>query len=84
MTNPINFNRLTKKQQAVLGQIACDNDAGHHPQTVESLLKRGLITSYKQNLGGWPPIAIIRYEMPISVHIQWCAWCAEQVGELDD
>ena len=28
----------------------------------------------------WQSITVQEYDIPVAVHAQWCAWCAEQEG----
>lgn len=74
---------LTAAQRDVLGQIAISQDGGHHPKVLAALEDKGLIVGYRQMLGGHPPLEVIRWVLPIGVHIQWAAWCAEQPDEED-
>lgn len=71
----IDFSKLTTAQLETLGRIAMNNDRFVNNRTADALVKRGLIESYKENLGGRLPVVITRYRMPIDVHIQWCSWC---------
>lgn len=87
------FDRLSQKQKDVLGQISINNDGGHHPRTVESLLKLGLIVEGEQEIGTrLGKMKIKRYSMPLHVHVVWCAWCElhwkdgltpEEIAELE-
>jgi hypothetical protein len=72
---------LTPAQRDVLGLIAINQDAGHHPATLAALAQRGLIVGYRQTLPGFPPVEITRWEVPVDVHIQWAEWCAAQPDE---
>ncbi len=70
---------LPKKQREVLDQICCENDSGHHPKTLHSLVVKGLINRFSQQIG-----ASIIYRFNISspaVHIAWCELCAEENPE---
>ena len=80
----INFDRLSKRQIHVLEQIATNNDGGHPQRTLDSLEAKGYIVGQLQYLSGFPPVAVIRYSVPIPVHIAWCQWCAEQQTEDED
>jgi hypothetical protein len=72
-----NFSKLTKNQRHVLGLIAMGEDGGHSDRTLDSLVKRGLIERQEQSFGDGLG-SIYRYSMPLSVHMAWCAWCAER------
>ena len=68
------FRKLSKKQLAVFEQIAINNDEGHHPFTLKSLVKRGLITERREEwVWGW----VWRYDVPLGVHAEWCQWCED-------
>ncbi len=73
----IDFGKLKPHWREVLGRIAINDDRFVNNRTADALVKRGLIESYKENLGGRLPVVITRYRMPLDIHIQWCSWCAE-------
>lgn len=75
--------KLTKVQREALDTIGCGIDTGYNARTWKALERVGLIDGSDQRLGGRFPITIRRYEMPIHVHINWCAWCSERVA-LED
>lgn len=63
-------------------QIAIGQDACHYPATLATLERKGLIVSETEtDRQGWPPVTIKRYHVPLTLHIQWCAWCSENVGD---
>jgi len=72
------FRGLSEAQERVFEQIAIGNDRGHHPRTLDSLLEKKIIERYAQFIGGWPPMTINRYGVPIPVHIEWCKWSSEK------
>lgn len=72
------FRNLPKTQADVFEQIAVNNDGGHHPKTVASLLKKGLIGVTRECLRGSPSVVIERYFVPTPIHIEWCNWCSDQ------
>jgi hypothetical protein len=85
MKSSARYKGLSKHQTDVLAQIALGNDLFHHPKTIEVLLKKGFITKGEQKVYGRGntaidciPVIVSRYEMPISEHIQFCEWCAEE------
>lgn len=80
----IDFAKLSKRQLKVLEQLATGNDSGHPQKTLESLEKKDYIVGQLQYLSGFPPVAVIRYSVPIPVHIAWCQWCAEQQTEKEE
>jgi len=71
------FRGLPKRQSEVFEQIAIGNDGGHHPKVLQALLDKGLIERGEQQLGGWPPMTVYRYWVPIPIHMEWCEWCSE-------
>lgn len=75
---------LTPAQRDVLGLIAVGEDGGHHPKVLAALAAKGLIVGYLENLGGNPPMTVVRWEVPIHIHMQWAQWCAEQPDEEDE
>lgn len=75
------FNRLSETQLQVLAMIAMNQDCGHHPRTIKSLLDKGLIVSYDE-ITNWGHLK--RFNMPIDVHVHWCAWCSENYKEETD
>lgn len=79
----MDFNKLTKAQRRVLGLIAINQDEGHHPRTLEALLKKGLIRRTAQILPGPLPVRVYIYYVPIHVHIAWCQWCCDHPDEED-
>lgn len=74
----LDMDALTVRQQEVLGQIACGFDQGHPEATLLALARRELIVGYEDELPGWPPVRVARWEVPVNIHIQWAAWCAAQ------
>lgn len=75
---PKRFDDLTAKQEDVLGLIAMGCDHGHHPATVKSLIKRGLVIEHEVILPDPRfPIRMKVYEMPLYHHMRWCQWCAD-------
>lgn len=72
---------LTPRQRDVLGLIAINEDGGHHPAVLAALATRGLIVPYREVLPGQPPVEVVRWTVPIHIHIQWCEWCSQQAGE---
>lgn len=71
---------LTRPQREVLDQIAVGQDGGHHPRVLAVLEAKGLIVGY-DTVEGHPPLHVTRWEVPLSVHIQWAEWCAQQPDE---
>lgn len=77
----INFDKLSNRQLAVFEQIATNNDSGHPPSTLNALERLGYIQGSLEQLRGFPPVSVVRYSVPVSVHIAWCQWCAKQQAE---
>jgi hypothetical protein len=80
-TDRLDMAALTPRQRDVLGQIAVGQDSGHHPAVLAALEARGLIVGYRETLPGRFPVEIVRWEVPVHIHIQWCEWCSQQPGE---
>jgi hypothetical protein len=83
--------KLSAKQRHVLGMIAINEDRGHPPTTIHSLMKKGLIIAHQEQIygpGNTPidriPMTVTRYDVPIPVHIAWCEWCSENYREEDE
>jgi hypothetical protein len=72
------MDELTERQREVFGQICIGQDGGHHPRTLAALAERGLIDSYRELWDGRPPVEIVRWYVPVPVHMEWARWCAEQ------
>jgi hypothetical protein len=54
------------------------------PQTIQALLRAGLIEQTGERVLGRDalgPIRVATYEVPLPIHIQWCAWCDENVAD---
>ncbi len=77
------FDNLPAKQAAAFEQIATGNDRGHHPATLRALVNKGYISEWAQTIGrdGFGDITVMRYEVPIPVHIRWCEWCSENYAD---
>lgn len=72
----------TKRQRDVFELIAIGQDARHHPATLAALERKRLIVAETEtDRQGWPPVTIKRYHVPLALHIQWCAWCSENIGD---
>lgn len=75
------FRGLTKAQSIVFEQIAIGNDHSHSfgKKTLKTLEDKGLIFSVLAKLddGGYPPVQIRKYRVPIPIHIEWCKYCQE-------
>ena len=82
----MNFKNLTDSQCIAFGLIALDSDNGHNPMVLRSLMDKGLIEEYEDEIrgrGSSPidriPMTVKRYRVPIAMHICWCEWCSENI-----
>jgi predicted transcriptional regulator len=74
---------LTKKQREVFDQICIGNDKSHSLSTLQSLIRKGLIEKYEQQLDVM--CSIYRYNFTnYGVHMAWCEVCAEEDTEADE
>lgn len=70
---------LSKKQREVFDQICIGNDSSHNSQTLNSLVKKGLIEKYGEVDGLF---TTYRYTFTnYGVHMAWCYLCAEENPE---
>lgn len=67
------FEGLTKAQTDTLSRIATGDDRFVNERVARALLDKGYIETYREVSGAF---SIIRYRVPITVHIRWAAWCA--------
>lgn len=76
----MNFRNLTDQQSQVFEQIAIGNDTRHNYATIKSLLRKGFIERVGQmeRTKSGLVIEINRYQVPLPIHIEWCAWCSQQ------
>ncbi|GAA2347417.1 hypothetical protein GCM10010170_034990 [Dactylosporangium salmoneum] len=80
----LDMDALTSRQRDTLSRIACGLDTGNHPAPLKVLAEKGLIVGHRQQLPGVPPVEVVRWEVPLDVHIQWAAWCAAQPDEENE
>ena len=79
------INKLTKKQQDVLGWIAIGQDGGHYPRTLDALFKKGLILfEERKHVDRFGTFTYKVPYLPINVHMAWCKWCSENYKEGDE
>jgi hypothetical protein len=83
MSAGFDFSRLTIKQKELLsfqgwGIHSLPEIPQPLPRTVKKLIERGLVVEHKIC---WRGMTVIEYEVPISVHIAWCAKCAKEHEE---
>lgn len=76
---------LSETERGVLGLIYINQDQGHAPSVIRTLVKRNWITevggTIPGNPGGSPidrlPLRVKRYEAScIQAHMVWCEWCS--------
>ncbi len=72
------FRNLTKAQEQVFEQIAINNDGGHNQRTLISLVKKGFIEPYQEEMIG---CTITRYMVPLPTHMEWCKWCDNNIKD---
>ena len=76
----------TPAQRKVLDAIGCgDFSPSMSPRVRDALIAAGLITPAGEKVLGrdaFGPITIPEYEMPIPVHMQWCAAVAATDEEM--
>lgn len=70
--------RLPKRQLEAFSLICINQDGGHHPATLEALMRRGLIEEIEQRVPGG---VVYRYEATLPAHIAWAEWCSQQPDE---
>lgn len=71
------FSSLTPRQQQLLtfqGWKVGDGTVQPAKRTVKKLIERGLIREHVTSNGYY---IATEYEVPISVHMAWCAHCAQ-------
>ena len=84
MTAPNPLSDLTAPQVAAFERVAVGMEPMAAQRTIAALLKRGMIQKIGMKRLGtdrFGPIEIPVYEVPIRLHMAWCAWCAENVEE---
>ena len=70
----------SKQQIAAFERIAVGNDTYLHPATVGALVNAGLVELTWEKDGIY---SFKRYHVPTDVHMQWCAWCDENVTDAE-
>ena len=80
----MNFRGLSDKQAEVLGQMCIGDESGHGHRTLKALEAKGLLVGYDELLGGRFPVRIRLYYVPTRVHVEWCEWCAANVGDVPE
>ena len=73
---------LSEKQRRALGLIAIGRDECLNDRTVDSLVRRGLVERRSERIrSGQFMLTVMRYSVPVNVHLAWCGWCAKNGGE---
>lgn len=77
------FRGLTEAQSAAFGIIATGGHPFAHPRTLAALERGGLIEGHAATIApppgkpAWLAIKVRQYTVPVAVHMEWCAWCAD-------
>ena len=75
---------LTKAQRAAFEQLTVGDDRYIPARVRAALVAKGLVVQIgERSLGtilGRPVMTAV-FEVPTAVHMQWCAWCAENVKD---
>ena len=84
--HPAKVKKCTPHQIAIFEQIgagiACPPSA--MSRTFKALERKGLIQRTPDKVlgaDGFGAISIPQYQQPILVHMQWCAWCSENISD---
>lgn len=83
MATTFDFTDLTEDQRALLtfqGWTPGGVLPQPAPQTVRKLIDRGFVTAHTVDHAG---LRVRAYTVPVDVHIAWCAWCTEHLGDDD-
>ena len=75
----------TKAQREAFEQCCIGDDRGLYASTWAALVRRGLVVEREETLPPnkscpWP-LTVKRYSVPLAIHAQWCAWCADNVPD---
>ena len=75
------YTRLTRAQRHLLGRISVGDDSWVkvNLKVVAKLVHLGLVEQFSCDVAGWPPVTILRYQMPMPVHRAWCEMCSTLV-----
>lgn len=74
---------LPKAQRRALDNLSCGLSAGASQRTLAALADRGLIVGQERtSRDRFGVMTWIEYEVPIPVHMAWCAVCAEEWDAL--
>lgn len=75
---------MSKAARRAFERIAVSAPPFAAKATIKALIDRSLIERGEDRYLGndrFGAITIPSYSVPIAIHMQWCAWCAEQAGE---
>jgi hypothetical protein len=73
----IDFDALTRPQINMLANVAFGGTGqGLYHRTGRALVQRELLVEHTRLDGGF---RWVEYTMPLPVHIEFCAWCADRV-----
>ncbi len=81
------FSGLTQDQEALLTFQGWAVESRYPPSqpsggTVRKLIDRGLLVPRQRvSTGPLGTMSVTEYDVPIAVHIAWCAYCAKRHGE---
>lgn len=75
-----NFAKLPKAQQEAMGNVAFGGRGmGCHRRALQRLTDLGLIERFEQQWRDrFGVMTVHYYEMPIHIHVRYCAWLADQ------
>lgn len=78
--NPdLDLESLTKAQQTALGNIAIGNDGRISRRVIDVLKTKRLILEFPtEYLTGGLRMTVVRYGVPLCVHLAWCLWCSDE------
>ncbi len=72
--------KCTKAQIALFEQIAADQFVYAHPKRLKALADKGLIEFVEHTQADkFGKFTFEEPVVPLHLHAQWCAWCAENV-----
>lgn len=81
------FMGMNARQQAVFDQIAVGGNPFAHRAILKGLEAKGLVVGRDVQTFGPTnhpldrfPLTVREYAVPLGIHIQWCAWCSEQIA----
>lgn len=77
---------MTKAQIAAFEAIAVNAPPCCHPETIDALLKKGVIERGDdvEKQDGFGKYSLPQYFVPVAIHMQWCEWCSQQIESDHD